>query len=115
VKRAAKRPGKVERKWSAPFAVNDRQVLQSEQAGLTKGARGGKAPGSDTRASQPDPERTTNVGNEQMKLLLSRQLGSLSAPQPLTAELEPRWSPPAGLALLAGKGISGLPTGCGAP
>jgi hypothetical protein len=59
--------------------------------------------------------RFANVGNEQMELLLSRQLGSLSAPQPLTAELEPRWSPPAGLALLAGKRISGLPTGCGAP
>jgi len=34
-----------------------------------------------------------------MELLLSRQARRSCAPQPLTAELEPRWSPPAGLAL----------------
>ena len=45
-----------------------------------------------------ESNRFANVGNEQMELLLSRQARRSCAPQPLTAELEPRWSP-AGLAL----------------
>ena len=89
-----------------PIGAGRRLVGRRRETGLDELGVGGQAPAhtlkqhaANVDGRSRESNRFANVGNEQMELLLSRQARRSCAPQPLTAELEPRWSPPAGLAL----------------